>query len=123
MIAISLPFRVDGYGRLATTTSDLKIWADRVRFVVTTFVGERIMRPTWGTNIPADLFVALEEAPTLVYGDIQTAFQDYLPTLSLVDIVVLDQDEENGTIEIEIQYQVPEITTDIQTTTTTLQAD
>lgn len=123
MTAISLPFRIDGYGRVATTNSDLKVWADRVRAVVTTFVGERVMRPAWGTEVPADLFAAIEDAPSLVYNDIHTAFQDYLPSLTLIDVVLVDEDEGNGTLELEILYQVPSITSDTQTTSLTLQAE
>lgn len=123
MTAISLPFRIDGYGRVATTSNDLKIWADRVRSVVTTFVGERVMRPAWGTEVPADLFSAIEDAPSLVYNDIQVAFQDYLPSLTLVDVVLVDEDEANGTLELEIQYQVPAITPQTQTTSLTLQSE
>lgn len=123
MTAISLPFRIDGYGRVATTSSDLKIWADRVRAVVTTFTGERLMRPAYGTELPADLFTAIEDAPSLIYNDIQTAFQDYLPSLTLVDVVLVQEDEANGTVELEIQYQIPAVTSQTQTTSLTLQAE
>lgn len=123
MTAISLPFRIDGYGRVASTSSELKIWADRVRTVMTTFAGERVMRPAWGSDVPADLFEAIEETPTLLFDDIRAAFQDYLPSLNLVDVVVVDQDEENGSVELEVLYQVPQVTAETQTAGVVLQGN
>jgi phage baseplate assembly protein W len=47
---IALPFSVDPYGKVTVASDQSKIWADRVRSVIGTFLRERVMRPEFGTN-------------------------------------------------------------------------
>lgn len=105
-IAISLPFRIDEFGNVATTTDDQKIAADRVRSVVGTAIGERVYRPDFGTTIPSRLFDSAEVVEELISSDIGRAMSKYLPTISLSEVIVRYDDREN-IIEVEVLYQLP----------------
>ena len=111
-IAISLPFSVSEFGSIATTTSQEKIWADRVKSAVGTAVGERVMRPDYGTEIPANTFNTLEAASEILKQQIELAFTRDLRLLKLVSTVV-NVDENNSTIEAEITYSLPNRTTEV----------
>jgi phage baseplate assembly protein W len=112
MLAISLPFRFDSYGRVAVTQDPRKVWADRVRSVLTTYVGERVMRPEWGSDLPANIFAAIEDEPSLVAVDVEAAFTEYLPFAELEDVVLVEEDEENGEVTLEVIYRIPRISPD-----------
>ena len=111
-IAISLPFSVSEFGGIATTTSQEKIWADRVKSAVGTAVGERVMRPDYGTEIPANTFNTLEAASEILKQQIELAFTRDLRLLKLVSTVV-NVDENNSTLEAEITYSLPNRTTEV----------
>jgi phage baseplate assembly protein W len=109
MRAISLPFRVDGYGRVAATSDPSRIWADRVRSVVSTNPGERVMRPTFGCPMPENLFEAMSTVPEVVESDVSKAFVDWLPLLSFGGLDVNHESDQNGEIEVNLSYTVPTI--------------
>ena len=106
-IAISLPMRVDNYGRIVTTSSPERIWADRVRTVIATTVGERVMRPEYGSRIPQGLFQEIPEMPDLIEDAVRVAFTRYLPSLRLDAVVLVEDDEEYGEVTMEIVYSIP----------------
>lgn len=105
MRAISLPFRIDGYGRVASTSDLDRINQNRVRSVLLTPVGERLMRPTFGTTIAATLFDTYDEAIDDVETATVNAFAQELPGLAFEALDVLTEDPESGTVEIEITYR------------------
>jgi phage baseplate assembly protein W len=111
-IAISLPFSVSEFGTIAATTSQEKIWADRVKTAVGTAVTERVMRPDYGTGIPAATFNTLEEASETVKQQVELAFFRDLRLLRLVSVNV-SLDESTGTLETEIIYSLPNRTTEV----------
>lgn len=106
-VAISLPMRVDDYGRIVMTSAMEKIWADRVRTVVSTTVGERVMRPDYGSRIPQGLFQEIPEMPDLIEDAVRVAFTRFLPALRLDAVVLREEDEANGEVTMEIVYSVP----------------
>lgn len=111
-IAMTLPFSVSEFGTIATTTSQEKIWADRVKAAVGTAVGERVMRPDYGTEIPANTFSTLEAASEVLKQQVEIAFTRDLRLLRLVSTVV-NIDESNSTLEAEITYALPNRTTEV----------
>jgi len=117
MTAISLPFRIDGYGRVTATSDPSKIWADRVRSVLMTSLGERLMRPEFGSAVSEEVFDILDEVPELTYAAVSDAFTQFLPRLRLEDVQATQQDEENGSISLEISYQLPDLVQDPVTQT------
>jgi uncharacterized protein len=115
MRAISLPFRFDGYGRVAASTDVARIWADRARTVVSTQPGERVMRPDYGCPLPEALFDTLEAMPELVEVEVSEAFQKWLPELRFDRIDLNYEDEANGEAEINIAYDIPTVQQDSAT--------
>lgn len=103
---ISLPFTVDPYGAVGSTTSQTKIWADRVRSVIGTSLRERVMRPDFGTVIPFAMFETMDDAGTEIRAEIDKAFNEQLPLLSL-EKVELSIDESSSTISATITYDLP----------------
>lgn len=114
-VAISLPFLIDAYGKVGSTTEQSKIWADRVRSVIGTSLRERVMRPNFGTVIPFALFETSETAVSEVEKEITGAFSTFFPTLVLEEVSV-SFDTENNTINASVVYALPNdevVTTEI----------
>ena len=109
MRAISLPFRFDGYGVVATTTAPERIWADRARTVISTTPGERVMRPDFGCPMPESLFDAMTSVPELVESDVSAAFSKWLPDLAFTSLDVAYADETEGLIEVVVAYSIPSL--------------
>lgn len=105
-VAISLPFAIDNYGKVGSTTEQSKIWADRVRSVIGTSLRERVMRPAFGTIIPFALFETTETAELEIQNEIKGAFSVFLPTLLLHEVTVTF-DEPNNTINAAVVYALP----------------
>lgn len=87
-IAISLPFSFDLNGSVAFTSDIKKIWQDRVVLVVMTLIGERVMRPNFGTNARRATFENDPQAITLIQHEVQAGFSKWLPELSLKSVDV-----------------------------------
>lgn len=104
--AISLPFSIDPYGKVAVAGSYSKIWADRVRSVLGTFLRERVHRPTFGTLIPYSLFDTQSAAAAEIEAEVQQAFATQLQPLTLEEVVVT-ADEYTNTLTAEVIYALP----------------
>lgn len=107
MTAISLPFRIDGYGRVASTTDPRLIWAGRVRSVIATMIGERVMRPDFGCDVMSEVFDSVEETPEIVEQDVRTAFSDWLPELEIESVSLDYVNEQTGEVELAVVYVLP----------------
>lgn len=116
-LALSLPFSVNPYGRISTTTERSKIWQDRVRSVIGTFLGERVMRPNFGADVVDAVHETSEEAIIIIETQVRQAFNTYLPTLTLTDVIT-NYDESTGIMEVEIVYSLPEATIEDVSSTT-----
>jgi phage baseplate assembly protein W len=104
--AISLPFRIDDFGNIASTISQEKIWADRVRSAIGTRLNERVILQDYGTEIPDSLFQNSDTTLEIVREQVETAFIRDLPTLELISVVATYQASED-TIYAEITYSLP----------------
>lgn len=104
--AISLPFRFDDFGGVASTTSQSKIWADRVRSAVGTTIAERVMRPDYGTEIPTNLFDNVSRISEIVQEEIASVFIRQLPELEL-DETIVTINEAEGAVFAEVRYFLP----------------
>lgn len=102
--AISLPFSFNASGGLSYTEDETKIWQDRVAVVVMTKLRERVMRPTYGSNVNVVLFEALSVGFVTAKQTIESAFSSWLPQLTLVDVLG-NYSEENSTIDISIIFK------------------
>lgn len=103
---LALPFSIDPYGKVTITTDQSKIWADRVRSVMGTFLRERVMRPEFGTDIPYSVFNTQEAAQQEISIETTQAFNQHLPLLQL-DSVSSSFDSYTGVINVTITYKLP----------------
>jgi phage baseplate assembly protein W len=104
--ALSLPFSVDAYGRVAVTMEQSKIWTDRVRSVLGTVVRERVMRPTVGTYITFSLFDSETSAVAQIEDEVRKAFVEQLKLLNLEKITVTI-DQYTNVLTVEVVYGLP----------------
>ena len=102
--AISLPFSFDQSGSIAYTKDEKKIWQDRVVLVLMTRLGERLMRPTFGSEIGDSLFESEESATTLIKKSVSVAFSRWLKQLELIS-VTMDVDPIDGYIIVDVGYR------------------
>ena len=105
-VTLSLPFSIDSYGKVVTTTDQKKIWSDRVRSVLGTALRERVMRPTFGTLIPYALFDTSTTAETQIKSEVTRAFNMQLPLLNL-DSVEVTVDEYTNVMTVDVVYDLP----------------
>jgi phage baseplate assembly protein W len=113
--AISLPFTLDTYGRIATATDFSKIWADRVRSVMCTMIEERVMEPAFGTKIALSMFDGVNDAVSDIKVEVEQAFVKFLSTLVLDNVeVTFDEGstDSSGAIFVEVEYTLPNNKTD-----------
>ena len=104
--AISLPFLIDPYGRVASTQSQSKIWSDRVKSVLGTSLRERVMRPNFGTLIPYSLFNSQTEATVEIKTEVEKAFAEQLDLLTLqqTDVTI---DMYTNVLNVQVTYGLP----------------
>lgn len=106
-ISIAIPFRIDEFGKVATTSSLPKLYADRVRSVIGTALGERVFRPEFGTSIPSGVFDTVEVIEDLIDSEIRAAFSRHLPVLTFLNVVINFDDKDN-VISVEVEYALPD---------------
>lgn len=105
-LTMTLPFKVDPYGTISATVDESKIWADRVRAVIGTAVGERVYRPDFGCKAATSVFETEEETEAMLLSEIRNAFLDYLPMCSLEEVQV-SINEETRIVNAEVVYKTP----------------
>jgi phage baseplate assembly protein W len=105
-VAISLPFSIDPYGKVTSTTDQPKIWADRVRSVIGTALRERVMQPLFGTEVPFTVFETTEEAESTIENTVQHAFDEQLPLLRLQEVTTTF-DEYTNAVNVNVVYALP----------------
>lgn len=105
-LAISLPFKLDANGKVAATVDPATIWRDRVKSVIGTSLGQRVYRPSFGCEATNSVFDNEDDVLAEVEGQVTTAFQTFLPLLTLRD-VSSQLEQESRRIFIEIKYATP----------------
>jgi uncharacterized protein len=103
-VQIDYPFRFDSSGRTATTGNDEHI-RDLIEQVLFTIPGERVNRPTFGTNLMQLVFApnSPELAATTQFL-VQGALQEWLGELIQVEAVQVTS--EDATLAVVVQYRI-----------------
>jgi phage baseplate assembly protein W len=123
MKAISFPFTLDPFGKLTSTTTQEKIYQDRVLTLLSTAVGERPMRPTYGTNVAVAMFENQGKIEAAINDAIRTAISTWIPELTVEKIAVTGF-LEDGQVAVELNVTLPDFTTsNIKVLSTTLNPD
>ena len=105
-VVLTLPFSINAYGSVATSTDQRKVWSDRVRFTIGTNLRERILDPEFGTLVPEAFMQTSEDAETLIVSEVERAFPLQLPSLTLQGVDV-SFDEYTTTTNVTITYGLP----------------
>ena len=104
--ALAWPLAVDSNGNLAMSTSQEKIWNDRVAAVLGTRIGERAMRPTYGSTVPNTLFADEHTDGTEISARVRAAFSQWLPELTLESLMIAGPTSD-GVLTIKVDYLSP----------------
>ena len=105
-VSLSLPFGLTSYGSIAVSYSDSGVWDSRVKIAVLTAKGERLMAPSYGTNIPNATFESVYDVETSLKENIEESFNLYLEDLELLETNVV-VDEESASVSVDIVYKTP----------------
>ena len=123
MKAISFPFTIDPFGKTASTTDQRKIYQDRVLTLLSTAVGERPMRPTYGTNIATAMFENQGNVEKAINDAIRSAISTWIPELT-VNNIFLKGFLDTGAVTVELNVSLPDFVEDsITVVSTTLNPD
>jgi phage baseplate assembly protein W len=123
MKAISYPFTLDPFGKTTSTTDQRKIYQDRVLTLLSTAVGERPMRPTYGTNMAVAMFENQGNVEEAINQAIRSAVSTWIPELTVEKINVKNF-LDTGAVTVEVNVTLPDFTEDsITVVSTTLNPD
>ncbi len=109
MKAISFPLTLDPFGNTNSTTSQTKIYQDRVLTLLSTVVGERPMRPTYGTDVASAMFESQTDAVTAATTAIQSAIKTWIPEITVEDVIAKTTDD-SGRLEVLVRVILPDFT-------------
>lgn len=119
--AIVLPFQFDVNGSIATTTDVGKIWQDRVIITVMTSIGERVMRPTFGSDAPKTVGESITDALSLIKQSVEVAFSRWLTALSLIEVTgYIDPTDGYLVAQITYNYRAQNLTQTVKIKTAIL---
>lgn len=114
MRTISYPFYLDTFGKITATSDQDKIYMDRVLTLLSTAVYQRIMRPTYGTDIPRALFETGDDYRLAIKEAITRAVALFLPVLKIINIDISDPDVD-GVSKVTVLLSFPNGTTNTVT--------
>jgi len=103
--AMTLPFTMGANG-VGKTSDVSKIWRDRVYGVVLTSLNERVMSPSFGTQVKAALFLNVNDAVNSVRQSVEIGFSRWLTPLTLNSVAGY-LDSSDGNLNIEVLYSIP----------------
>ena len=110
MKAISYPFTLNVFGETTSTTDQKKIYTDRVLTLLSTSIGERPMRPTYGTNLGLAMVENQGVAEVAIPAAIRSAIATWLPELTVNEINIKNFND-GGKVEVELLLTFPDYTT------------
>ena len=93
----------DGSGSVGYTEDSTKIWQDRVVVAVMTGFNERIMRPTFGSDVAQAASENINDALSAIKQGITLAFSRWLPELTFMGLQGFI-DPYDGYLVIQITY-------------------
>jgi len=80
------------------------MWQDRIVLMTMTSLTERVMRPTYGTNVKLSALDNVESVDIFVQQEISTAFSFWFPTLSLTSVDA-EVDPTDGYLYVTLSYK------------------
>jgi uncharacterized protein len=102
----AFPARVDATGGLALARGT-KLLEQAMRLILSTYPGERPMRPEFGSRLRDFIFAGatLDNAGAIA-NEVRRALQRWEPRADINDVIVSLDEAELGTLYIDIQYTI-----------------
>lgn len=108
-IEMAIPFQIDpSTGGVAVLTDAVSILAQHIETIVLTLLGERVMLPSYGSNLEGSLFAGIDSRTiNMLPSDITTAIQQWEPGVQIVGVTPqYNPNASPGTLTIEIGFTV-----------------
>jgi len=109
---VSLPFRFNELGQVASTRNRAEQIANNLATIILTIPGERVMRPTYGSETKMRVFEANDELTrAAISADLRKAFARWEPEARIEDIRYSGPEEiqdeiEEGSLFIEVDFSL-----------------
>lgn len=119
---ISLPFSFGaGGGAVETTTSLSKQMQDHVFACVGSQLGERVMSPTYGTDLVEYVFAPVDDmTEQAITASISAALALHVPEVTIAGVNFVSADPNTGLIVVQIEYALSAAAGTSTTVTTTI---
>lgn len=114
-VALSLPMSLDSGGNLLVAKTEDRIWSDRVKIALGTRLGERVMRPEYGSKIGNNIFSTVSSMEETIDREVQRVFNELFPLLEL-NSIESDLDTLTNRLTVSVLYTLPnktEVTTSV----------
>lgn len=109
MKAITYPFTLDPFGVANTSEVQGKIYQDRIVTLLSTAVGTRPMRPTYGTNLAKAMFENQDDAAAAIRSAIKSAISRWIPEVQIDSIEIVGV-QEDGRMLVTLIVILPDYT-------------
>jgi phage baseplate assembly protein W len=102
----AFPVGVDDTGQIALASGSREI-EQAMRLILTTYPGERPMRPAFGSRLRDFIFdgATWENAATIA-AEVRAALRQWEPRADVTDVTVLPSAGEPGVLTIDIRYKI-----------------
>lgn len=102
----AFPPHPDGRGGMAVASDDEKI-RQAIRIILGTPIGQRVMRPTFGSRLHELVFAPLNaETFGLAEMYVIDALRFWEPRVEVTDVIARTSPEQPSMLMIEVQYQI-----------------
>jgi len=108
-LAISFPYTIDPNGVAQYTESATKIYVDRVLTLLSYYVGQRPMLPTYGVDWSKSLFENDSNAQIAIPLAISEAIAKWIPEVSVTSVYFAG-DNFDGTENVIVSLKLPDDT-------------
>lgn len=106
-VALDSPFRVDGGGGIMVTKDLSRQITQRVRSIIGTSPGERVMRPAYGAGALNWVFELDDEMrASSLAAAAQDAVEQWEPAVFVDDVEFSEVDPTDGKIDIVVNYRL-----------------
>lgn len=102
--ALRVPFDISPTGRVGFASGDYDVANQYIKMVLLTRIGERLMRPAYGSRVRDSVFDPIgPELTQMLEGDIRDAVRAWEPG---VRVHAVEFEDSGSTLEIDIQYSI-----------------
>jgi phage baseplate assembly protein W len=104
-INFRVPFQLTPQGSIATTSDPNEIANNRVRCLIGTVPGDRVMQSTYGVNVPSYLYTPdIIDETDLLAQDIGQALSKWEPSITITDVIPVTTRADVGISEVNVEF-------------------